>query len=642
MPDTQRAARTVRFGPFQVSLETGELRRKGLKVRLQDHPFRVLALLIERPGQVVTRQELREAIWPKDTFVDFDEGVDAAIYRLRRALGDSGDNPQYIETLARRGYRFIGSIIPPFEGPSARATIPGENAQAAILPLATIGAKLGQAQQSSSAIADARLFTKRATALHPSWRKGLLVAAVLVIVTGGVSWQPRPQPRQYAIAVLPFQNLSSDPNSDYFSDGLTDEIITDLSEIEGLQVKSQTSSFAFKNKHLDVPEVGRQLGVDLLLEGSVLRSAGRLRVDVNLVRVADDSTLWSQGYDRELKDIFEVQDEISRSIVNELRLKHVGGQRRYNTNLEAYDLYLRAQSLSNGDSQEESELPGAIALYRQVIAKDPDFAPAYASLADVYAHLRSSRQAAVVPEADQQMRAAAEKAIQLDPLLAEAYAAMGLVYSSDLAWNDAERSFQRALQLNPNLPRVRESYAFNVLLPEGRVGEAVEQYRAAVTLDPLSALPRSLLAFGLINAGAYDEALRICRRLIATYPSDDFARWDYARALWFKGGHAEAISVLERLGPYDHGFLGYEYGRIGRRGDAERLASEKDPNITRHQVMIYAGLGEKDRVMEALQRLAAMHDQFVDIYPLFPELALMRDDPRMKEFRHQRGLPWPP
>jgi tetratricopeptide (TPR) repeat protein len=345
--------------------------------------------------------------------------------------------------------------------------------------------------------------------------------------------------------------------------------------------------------------------------------------------VADDSTLWSQRYDRDLKDIFAVQEEISRSIVNELRLKHVGGQRRYNTNLEAYDLYLRAESFSDLDQPAET-----IKLYRQVIAMAPDFAPAYASLADFYASARHPRPLLVVPDAEQQMRATAEKAIQLDPLLAEAHGVMGLVYASDLAWGDAERSFQRALQLNPNLAGVHINYGMFVLQPEGKLEEVVEQYREAVTLDPLS--DRSVLAFGLINTGGYDEALEICSA--ARDPNDE----DYARILWFKGRHEEAIAILEKMDPSSRGFLGYMYGSIGRRREAEQIAAEQDPAAIRHQALVYAGLGDKDRVLEAFGKLAAIHDHIVDIYPVWPEFALMRDDPRMKEFRRKRNLPWPP
>jgi TolB-like protein/DNA-binding winged helix-turn-helix (wHTH) protein/Flp pilus assembly protein TadD len=621
--------RLLRFGQFELDLRTAEIYKEGKRIKLQEQPCQVLELLIERPGELVSREELRKKLWPNDTFVDFGHGVNIAINKLRDALGDSPEEPRFIETLPRRGYRFIGQVTETTPEPASART---NRLATAPAPAATEAAHKNE-QQTSNAASAAQIVMKCARVLHGNWRTALLAAAVLLIATGGLWWRLRVQPRQYAIAVLPFKNLSPEPNSDYFSDGLTDEIIRDLSIIEGLQVKSRTSSFVFKDKPRNVHEVGSQLGANLLLEGSVLRAGERLRINVDLVRVADDSTLWSQRYDRDLKDVFAVQEEISRSIVNELRLKHVGGQRRYNTNLEAYDLYLRAQTTASGPKPED-----AITLYRQVIAKAPDFAPAYAGLADVYASLRHPRDLLVVPDAEQQMRVTAEKAIQLDPLLPEAYGVMGLVYASDLAWGDAERSFQRALQLNPNLPGIHEDYGLFVLLPEGKVAEAVQQFREAVTLDPLS--DRSLLTFGLIIAGAYDEALENCRRAMATNPCDE----DYPRALWFKGRHEEAIAIFEQLqlGPSARGILGYMYGSIGRRREAEQIAAEQDPAAIRHQAFVYAGLGEKARVLEAFEKLAAMHDHIVDIYPVWPEFALMRDDPRMKEFRHKRNLPWPP
>ena len=633
--------RLLRFGQFELDLRTAELYKEGKRIKLQEQPCQVLALLIERPGELVSREELRKTLWPSDTLVDFDHGVNIAINKLRDALGDSPEKPRFIETLPRRGYRFIAPVIPSLECRPVRTTV-SDTCVLAAGAAATEAVRDNQ-QQTSKPAGDSQVVTKRATVLHVTWRKVLLAAAVLLIVTGVVWWWLRARPRQYAIAVLPFKNLSPEPNSDYFSDGLTDEIIRHLSTIDGLQVKSRTSSFVFKDRPRNVHDVGSQLGANLLLEGAVLRDGERLRINVDLVRVDDDSTLWSQRYDRDLKDVFAVQEEISRSIVNELRLRHVGGQRRYNTNLEAYDLYLRAQSFSNAaDSDSPADLAHTITLYRQVIVKAPDFAPAYAALAGAYADARHPRELLVIPDAEQQMRAMAEKAIQLDPLLAEAYGALGLVYAGDLAWGDAERSFQRALQLNPNLPVIHERYGLFVLQPEGKVAEAVQQFREAVNLDPLSSSPRSTLAFGLIDAGAYDEALENCRRARATNPTDaDSEMYTYARALWFKGRHEEAIAIFEQMGPSYRGFLGYMYGSIGRRREAEQIAAEQDPAAIRHQAFVYAGLGEKDRVYEAFEKLAAMHDHIVDVYPLFPEFALMRDDARMKEFRRKRNLPWP-
>ena len=627
----------LRFAAFEVDLRTEELRKNGRKLQLPHQSLQVLAMLLEHPGELVSREALRERLWPPDVIVDFDHGLNAAVNRLREALGDAAEEPRFIETLPRRGYRFVGPVTMPVERPALRRN----DAQGVSGAPANSEPAGDHSPPTSAAATEPRASLPRRAVWRGAWWKALFAAAVLLIAAGAVSWRLSRQPRQYSIAVLPFKNLCQEPGSDYFSDGLTDEIISNLSTIDNLQVKSRTSSFVFKDKPRSVHEVGRQLGVDLLLEGSVLRSGDRLRINVDLVRVADDSTLWSQRYDRELKDVFAVQDEISRSIVNELRLKHVGGQRRYNTDLEAYDLYLRALSLSN--SWTSAKLAEAITLYQRILAKDPGFAPAHAGLAEVYEQLRHPRlMAEIAPDAEQQLRRNAEKAIQLDPLLAEAHSALGLVYANDLAWDDAERSFQRALQLNPNLAHTHERYAMFVLETEGRLAEAVHHYREAVNLDPLSVGPRYALAFGLLNAGMYREALEQSRRVAAVNPAEFVYQWLYARALWFNGNHDEAIALFEHQGPSSRGFLGYAYAVTGRRGEAEQIATEEDIAAVRHQAVIYAGLGERARVLKAFEKLAAMHDDIVDAYPVFPEFALMRGDPGMKEFRRKRNLPWPP
>jgi TolB-like protein/cytochrome c-type biogenesis protein CcmH/NrfG len=361
------------------------------------------------------------------------------------------------------------------------------------------------------------------------------------------------------IAVLPFQNLSSEPDSDYFSDGLTDEIIRNISIIDGLQVRSRTSSFAFKDKPINLHGVSAQLGTNLVLEGSVQRSGDKLRINTQLIRVSDDLVLWSGRFDRELKDVFAIEDEISRSIVNELRLKLGSGQRRYNTNLEAYDLYLRAQTQANniqGRPDLGSQLLKNIELFQEVIAKDPGFAPAYAGLATAYARISASPRRFSTDEAYAKMREASEKALQLDPLLAEAYSSMGLVYSRDRAWEQAERSFRRAVQLNPNLSGTHADFGIFVLFSLGRVDEAVRELRAALELDPLSGGVRDSLGLVLVSAGRYDEVLDISRRALAVDPNDGFAQQLSGRALLQKGKLNEATAVFEgRRG--DEGFLGY-------------------------------------------------------------------------------------
>src|SRR5262245_9947557 len=314
------------------------------------------------------------------------------------------------------------------------------------------------------------------------------------------------------IAVLPLINLSQDPANDYFADGLTDEIIRNLSIIDGLAVRSQTSSFAFKGKPQNVRDAGMQLDVEYILEGSVLRSGQHLRIDAQLVRVSDDSPLWSQKYDRELTDVFAIQDEISRGIVNSLRLNLKVGRRRYETSPEAYDLYLRARAMGIllADSDQ------GVDLYEQATAKDASFAPAYAALASMYVFRtgedRIDWTGPSRAEEMSRMRVVADKAVQLDPLLPEAQEALGSAQARDAQWEQAEKSFRRAIELDPNSSSARLHFAQNLLLPLGRIEEALEQNRIAEKTDPLSRDVRTNLAYGLISAGRFDAASAQCKQ----------------------------------------------------------------------------------------------------------------------------------
>jgi len=475
------------------------------------------------------------------------------------------------------------------------------------------------------------------------WRNAAIAAAVIALVAASSLWLFRRNPGTYTIAVLPFQNLNPEPNSEYFSDGLTDELISDLSVIDGLEVKSRTSSFFFKDKPRNIREVGAQLGVALVLEGSVLRSGDKLRINAQLVRASDDLPLWSGHFDRELKDVFAVQDEISRSIVNELRLKFGQGQRRYNTNLEAYDLYLRAQALTRNQGLPEGwdHLLVGIDVYEQVIANDPAYAPAYAGLATAYGRLSVTPRSFSPDEAYAKMRAAAEKALQLDPLLAEAYASMGLVDSRDHNWQDSERAFRRSIELNPSLSESRQNFAMSVLYPLGRLDEAIRELRKAAELDPLSEQLLDSLDRVLFSAGRYDEALDNCRRILASHPNDSGVEMLLARALMEKGSLNEATAIFEkqeRAGTGSPGFLGYAYAKAGRNGDAEKVAA-RYPEWPWVHVFVYAGLGDKDRTFKALEQMAAIHDPRVGAYLNYPELALLRGDQRLTEFRQTLGMP---
>lgn len=458
--------------------------------------------------------------------------------------------------------------------------------------------------------------------------------AGLVIGLAVVGWwwsQRRSAP--IAIAVLPLENTGHDPANDYFADGLSDELIRNLSIIDGLSVRSRTSSFALKGKPHNIRDAGQQLHADYILEGSVLRAGQQLRIDVQLVRVRDDFPLWSGRFDRDVTDVFVIQDEISVGIVNNLRLKLGRGRRRYETSIEAYDLYLRARTMPNQRGRPWAR--EAAGIYQQVIAKDARFAPAYAGLASAYA--ASSAQGFRDDHADEltEMRAAAENAIRLDPLLAEAHDALGMVYMRDGKWAQSEASFRRAIELDRSNSGAYNDFSTWLLLPLGRIDEAVHQLRQAEKADPLSSYIQQRLAAMLIFAGRYEEAAAHCA-------SEGEC---LGRVRLGQGRIDEAIQILSTFdtlatkGPLVYPrYLGYAYGRAGRREEAEKLATAVAPNAF-SQALIYAGLGDKDRTLEALDRVAELGAVRIGQALNSPEFALLRGDSRVKTLRQKVGLP---
>lgn len=481
------------------------------------------------------------------------------------------------------------------------------------------------------------------TKSQPLWRRAVLASAasLLVLIGWGSLSRPLWQTEPPVIAVLPFKNLSAEPDSEYFVDGLTDEIIRNLSEVDGLEVRSRNSSFAFKAEPRDTRQVSKQLNASFLVDGSVLRAEGNLRIQAQLVRAADDVPIWSGRFDREMKDIFAIQDEISRSIVNELRLKLGRGQRRYDTNLEAYELYLKGRSLVRRDMPDRWK---AVALFEQVIGRDPAYAPAYAGLASAWADLSFNAMGIPPDEGYARMRPAAETAIQLDPLLAEAHAALGLVHSRDREWPRAESAFQRAIELNPNLALIRVYFVDSTLFPQGRLQEALKQLESAARADPLSTEVRRVQANVQISAGRYDAAIANVREMLVAQP-DEYPPLPslLARALLQTGQVTEAIALHEGVaqqerGEGNQGWLGYAYAIAGRRAEAERLA-DANVNFPARQAPIYGGLGEKDRAFDALERMAATKDPRVGAFLTYPELAVTRGDPRADALRKKLGFP---
>jgi TolB-like protein len=468
-----------------------------------------------------------------------------------------------------------------------------------------------------------------------------LALAGVAIAIGGLAWWWLPHPKApISIAVLPLTNLSQDPGDDYFADGLTDEIISNLSVIDGLAVRSQTSSFVFKGKPRNLREAGKQLQADYIVEGSVLRERQKLRINARLVRVRDDFPIWSGRYDRELADVLAIQDEISRGIVNNLRLKLGNGRRRYEISSEVYDSYLRARTLTV--ERGASGVNGNIGLLEDVVARDPSFAPAYADLASAYVYRSGTFQFDISKEM-LKMRTAAEKAIQLDPLLPQAYYAQAMVYAREAQWEQSEKSFRRAIEMAPSRSESHADFANNLLLPLGRIEEAVRESRAATKVDPLSSESHYRLANVLISAGRYEEAVSNCEMMGSDNPEKS---WCLSRARIGQRRIDDAIQILETAvnrgvspGSQVRGELGYAYARAGRRDQAEQFAAVTPSINPFNKALIYAGLGDKDRTFAALDLAVASGPFRIGRALTYPEFALLKGDLRVRELRKKVGLP---
>jgi TolB-like protein/Flp pilus assembly protein TadD len=445
-----------------------------------------------------------------------------------------------------------------------------------------------------------------------------------------------PVAKMQTIAVLPFRNASSDAGNDDFIDGLTTEVIRNLGGIDGLQVRSQTSSFFFKDRPRDLREIADQLQVDLVVEANVQRIGNRLRITAALVRIPDDVPVWSNRFDRTLDDVFAIQDEISRAIVNELRLTLGRGQRRHRTDLATYDLYLRGRALVARRGTESAE--AAARLFEQVIAMDPEFAPAHAGLADAYATMSWAIEGPETALAG--MRAAAVKALQLDPELAEAHAAMGITYAREFDWENATASFEHAIRLNPNLSEIRTSYSTSTLLPQGFAAEALEILAGAVKMDPLSLAVKREVGMAQFRAGRYEEAIVNLRQVLAADPDFKYAANLLARALTFAGRPEEAIALWEsrpQLSNWER-WLMPAYVKQGRRADVDRLLNLPRNANPYRQALNYAALGDKERTFEALSRAAVVEPVRTATVLAYPEMMLLRGDARLDALRKRFNL----
>lgn len=661
---TTSSNRRIRTGLYDIDLNCPELRKDGVRVPLQEQPFRVLSLLLERPGEVVTREELQTRLWPADTYVAFDEGINTAIRKLRLAFGDSADNPRFIETLPRRGYRFIAPV---YEEPATGvATGPSADSKASI----DAGATLTENAVSKEGERVRGRFHARLSSSAQVWRLAagavlalVVVAAMIYVARGRRPARGAATPgKRVMLAILPFQNLSNDSGQEYFSDGLTEETITDLGELspERLGVIARTSAMAYKHTNKTVSQIGQELGVDYILEGSVRREGGKARVSAQLIRVGDQTHLWARNYDRELTNVLEFENDLGRAIAEEVqanltpRIQSELTRQRV-VDPEAYDLYLKGRYYWN-----ERTPPGikeSIGYFQKATAKDPNFALAYAGLADAY---NISDILGLYPpkESLPQAAEAAMKAIELDPSLAEPHAALGMEKSHyEFDFPGAEKEFKTALELNPNSAYAHLFYSNCYLLPMGREAEAVAENQKALTLDPLSLPINNFLGATYLFVGDYQKSYSQFEHTIEMDPRFPLAHAYFADLLFTIGKVDEAIEenekteVLSGESPEKAAAEAAAMRQAFKSGEKRMWQHDLDKTLQRFRkapqsvraselVGAYARAGQVDKAFEWLNKAYDERDgQDITLIKYDSSFKNLRKDPRYAAFQRRMGLP---
>ena len=640
---------TVRFGAFEADLRTGELRKDGSKVKLEGQPFQVLAVLLERPGHLVTREELQKQLWPDETFVDFEQGINAAVKRLRVALEDSAEKPCFIETLPRRGYRFIGRAE---NGAQPAPPVPEESQPGPTLA----------AEEASNEAQTAEFAVKRRTAAR---RRPILIglaatiACVLLIFglnLGG--WRDRLLGQPMAgeitsIAVLPLDNLTGDPEQQYFVDGMTDALITELGKISALRVISRTSAMAFKDSKKPLPEIARQLGVDAVLEGAVARNGDRVRITARVMHLSQERTLWAQSYERDLREISALQSEIVLVVADEIRVKLLDQEqvrlaRVRPVNPRAYEEFLRGRYLQAKMTPED--MRKALVYFQHALEIDPSYAPAYIGIVDCYTIGGGFQLGVSLKEGVAKMKEAARKAVELDDTTAAAHYALAKVKYYEWDLPGADREFQRALELNPGDAQVRRHYG-HYLIAMRRHAESTREMQHALALDPLSPLLTTEVGWTYYYARQYPEAIQQARKALEMERDFPYARLLLGESYWLQGQYEEALRS-GWPGPYwPNGNRRakeiYERGGVQAVQHWEIEEAEKDiargePLAARtlnHLAAGYSELGDKERAIALLERAYQERDPWLPMDMAAPRFDPLRSDRRFQDLLRRIGLP---
>jgi TolB-like protein/DNA-binding winged helix-turn-helix (wHTH) protein/Tfp pilus assembly protein PilF len=629
------AARVLRFDVYELDLRAGELRKRGVKLRLQGQPLQLLAILLQSAGNLVTREELSSQLWPADTFVDFDHSLHNAVGRIREVLGDSAEIPRYIETLPRRGYRFIA--------PVEEVQVP------------RISEANGNKTREAVAVAPP-------TARQSKTRAALALTLLILAATGSAFWLVRAVSRPTnaasplrSIAVLPLDNLSGDPSQEYFADGMTEQLITDLAKVNALRVISRTSVMRYKGTKKGLPEIAKELNVEAIVEGSVIRSGQRVRITAQLLHAPTDKHLWAESYERDLGDVLKLQSEVAQAIAQQVRARLTPQQQaRFRSagsvNPDAYDAYLKGRLYFVNEFTKPDSLKKAQRYFEESTQKDPNFALAYAGLADTYVYLAF----AGALQRDQAYRSAKEelaRALELDDSIGEAHDTLGVLsWQFDWDWDAAEREFNRAIALAPSYSCAHEDRA-TFLASVGRRSEALAEIAKIDQLDyGFSEAHTETATYYKLQD--YSNLIESSRRGLLLDPKDAFHHYSLGLGYEGAGKLQEAISEYQQAMQLSDGSLGpaialaHAYSAAGKKAEAEKLLRDLERKAKRTSASpytmatIYAGLGENDKAFDLLEK-AYSEKSLGFALPLQSDLLLdrLRPDPRFQILLRRIGLP---
>jgi TolB-like protein/DNA-binding winged helix-turn-helix (wHTH) protein/Tfp pilus assembly protein PilF len=653
------AARILRFGVFEVDLKAGELRKHGLRLKLPEQPFQVLSVLLENPGETITRDELRNRLWSGDTFVDFDHGLNNAVMRLREVLGDSSESPRFVETLPRRGYRFIAQVEEaffPVPQPS-----PLENK---VGSLSTALQSTTESVISSTALRTS-LETRRLRQTARPSRLAILTAAFLLaafafgaiamrygrtIAAGKIA-----PPRNKSLIVMPLENLSGDRDQEYFADGMTDDLIANLAKIRSLRVISRSTAMAYKGSHKTLSQIAGELNVDAVVEGTVLRVGDRVRITAELVQVSTDRHLWADTYESQMEDVLSLQNRVSSAIVNEIRINLTpeDQERLAKTPAiapEAYENYLKGRYYWNKRSAEN--LAKAIGYFEQATRQEPQYALAYAGLSDCYAIISAEIFGSIpAGEAAPKARASALRALAIDPTLAEAETSLATVkFNYDWDWSGAAEGFSKSLQHNPSYATAYQRYSL-YLIATGASEDSFEQINKARELDPLSISINFSLGWRLYMARQYVRAIQQLRNTSEMDPSYELPHLVLGLSYAQKGDFGLAVPELRKAVDLSHGTpltisaLANVYARSGDRTEAGKLLADLAVQSKKQYVspyyfaVVYVGLGEREKALDWLEKAFADRSNGLIFLKVEPALDDLRSNPRFIALQHKLNFP---